>query len=55
MDKWFEEQFGETFTNTNHHAEVLKCNIDTFEKNTTQQTHQPLDNTKHFLQLLTDI
>jgi len=41
MDKWFEEQFGETSTNTNCHAEVLKCN--TFEKtrnekNTVQQT-----------------
>ena len=42
MDEWFEEQFGETFTNMNCHAEVLKCNIDTFEKtrnekNTVQQ------------------
>jgi len=48
MDKWFEEQFGETSTNTKRHAEVLKCNIDTFEKtrkyvmkkNTVQQTHE---------------
>ncbi|XP_056101432.1 uncharacterized protein LOC130080159 [Rhinichthys klamathensis goyatoka] len=43
MDKWFEEQFVETSTNMNRHAEVLKCNIDTFEKtrnekNTVQQT-----------------
>jgi len=32
MDKWFEGQFRETSTNMKRHAEVLKCNIDTFEK-----------------------
>jgi len=40
MDQWFVEQFGEASTNLKHHAEVLKCNIDTFEKtekNTMQQ------------------
>jgi len=43
IDQWFVEQFGEASTNLKHHAEVLKCNIDTFEKtrnekNTMQQT-----------------
>jgi len=37
MDKWFEEQFVETSTNMSRHAEVLKSNIDPFEK-TVQQT-----------------
>lgn len=43
IDEGFKKEFGETSTNMNRHAEVLKCNIDTFEKtrnkkNTVQKT-----------------